>query len=427
MLTLLLLILKGVDVEASGWKTNNLAKFTPLGGGLCLDSQGNSYDFSTHILVPDAETCAMICYALIPSYGAGSVVGMEYSLPDQVCYCDFENDKLTSKPDNAIDWFSGYLGTGLPLKSDGNLGYTFICYQRNPLSLAPVKPSPAVPNKPTQTNPVPTLSLPTKPSFLTSQFTYVGEGICCDSQTNYYDFVKYNLIASVDTCAAKCSDLIKAYPKGCFVGMEYSSTSKECLCNLENDKLSTTPAGASEWYGGNSGSGLPVKADSGVGKIPFTCYKVSAVAPTQPAPTIAKPAPTAPTPVGLPPTISSFVFVGEGVCLGMQNATYDWAQYYAVPSLSDCAQKCSVLATAYNWGSVVGMEYFSPFQDCYCDFENNTLTSLPNGSDSWNNSNTGKGLPFDVGSTGTLGWSCFKFGKNSYLLLWYETHLFYQD
>ncbi|MFM9075125.1 MAG: glycine--tRNA ligase, partial [Bacteroidota bacterium] len=36
-----------------------------------------------------------------------------------------------------------------------------------------------------------------------------------------------------------------------------------------NDKLSSAPSGASEWYGGNSGTGLPAKSDSGVGDIPY--------------------------------------------------------------------------------------------------------------------------------------------------------------
>jgi len=192
--------------------------------------------------------------------------------------------------------------------------------------------------------------------------------------------------------------------------MEYSSTSQECLCNGENDKLSSAPVGASEWYGGNSGSGLPVKFDGGYGDIPYTCYAVSTVAPAQPSPTVAKPAPTAPTPVGLPPTTTPLTYVGEGICLGSQNRAYDWVQYYSVPSLSDCALKCANLATSSSKGSVVGMEYYSLFQDCYCDFENNRLLSQPSGSDEWNKNNTGTGVPL-TSSTGTSGWSCYKFAS----------------
>jgi hypothetical protein len=444
IVALLLATLKGVAVEAAV-SSNNLIKFNPIGIGLCLDSQGNSYDYSAHYRIDTAESCATICFNLISTFGTGSVVGMEYSLPDQVCYCDFGNDKLTSQPDNANDWFSGYLGTGLPQQSDGNTGYAFTCYQQTPLKPSkPSKPSKPTPVKPTPTKPVPTRPTPIKPvptrptpikpvptrpapikpvptrpapikpvapTFLTSQFTYVGEGICADSQGNYYDFVKYDAVATVDACAVKCSDLIKAYPRGSFIGMEYSSTSQECLCNGENDKLSSAPVGASEWYGGNSGSGLPVKFDGGYGDIPYTCYAVSTVAPAQPSPTVAKPAPTAPTPVGLPPTTTPLTYVGEGICLGSQNRAYDWVQYYSVPSLSDCALKCANLATSSSKGSVVGMEYYSLFQDCYCDFENNRLLSQPSGSDEWNKNNTGTGVPL-TSSTGTSGWSCYKFGKN---------------
>jgi hypothetical protein len=441
IVALLLVTLKGLAVEAAA-SSNNLIKFNPIGIGLCLDSQGNSYDYSAHYRIETAESCATICFNLISTYGAGSVVGMEYSSPDQVCYCDFLNNKLTSQPENANDWFNGYLGTGLPQQSDGNTGYAFTCYQQAPLKPSkPAAPKPSkptapkpVPTKPVPTKPVPTKPVPTKPtaikpvapSFLTSQFTYVGNGICADSQGNYYDFVKYDEVATVDACAVKCSDLIKAYPSSCFIGMEYSSTSKECLCNVENDKLSSTPEGASEWYGGNSGSGLPVKSDGGFGDIPYTCYAVSAVAPTQPSPTVAKPAPTAPTPVGLPPTPSPLTYVGEGICLGSQNKAYDWVQYYSVTSQADCALKCANLATSYSMGSVVGMEYYSLFQDCYCDFENNRLLSQPSGSDEWNKDNTGTGVPL-TSSTGTSGWSCFRFGKNIssivYLQLIYYYHI----
>jgi len=417
--------------------TNNLAKFNPIGIGLCLDAQGNSYDYTAHYVVTDAESCATKCMSLISTYGTGSVVGMEYSLPDKVCYCDFADKKLTSKPASANDWFNGYLGTGLPLQSDGNTGYTFTCYQQAPRKpVKPVKPSkptptkPAprpVPTKPVPTKPAPTKPVPikpaptptasvpvlkpspTKPSFLTSQFTHVGDGICADSLGNYFDFVKFDGITSVDACALKCSDIIKAYPRGSFVGMEYSSTSLECLCNAENDKLSSAPSGASEWYGGNSGRGLPAKSDSGVGDIPYSCYRVSSVAPTQPAPTVAKPAPSAPSPVGLPPTTLPLTYVGEGVCLGAQNRAYDWVLFYNISSVGECARKCSALASAYSSGSVVGMEYFSLFQDCYCDFENNRLVSQPSGSNEWNANNLGTGPPQVANPTGISGWSCYRF------------------
>ena len=116
----------------------------------------------------------------------------------------------------------------------------------------------AAPSKPATppTRPA-TPTRPTTPTILANQFTFVGQGICLDSQSDYYDFVEYYSVPTVDGCAVKCGDLIKSYPSVSFVGMEYSMNIQSCLCNFVNEMITAKPTNSSDWYSGNSGTGLP--------------------------------------------------------------------------------------------------------------------------------------------------------------------------
>ena len=416
------LILSFVVVESA---VSNLSSFTFLGNGFCQDSQSNSYDYVVYYLVANEEACATNCVGLISLFGQGSVVGMEYSLNQTVCYCDLDNLKLTSQPSSSGGWFHGYEGTGLPIMGNGNPEYPFQCYSlaRKPSPSKPVKPLPTKPTvpiaKPAPTRP--SFVRPTKPTFTSSRFTYIGEGICMDSQNNYYDFVEYYNVATLEACAMTCSNLGTTYTSTSIVGMEYSASIKNCLCNFDNDSIPSQPVNSSDWYNENSGTGIPVKANSGFGDFNFTCYKRAdtpssprrpARPPTRPARPTTRPArPTTPV---KPTTSSQLLYVGEGSCLSALNQTYDWVLFYASPNVTDCTNQCTSLAASYTIGSLVGVEFYDMFKDCYCDFDNGRLTSTsqPSGSDEWNADNLGTGAPVRTnGGNGIQGWSCYKFTR----------------
>jgi len=413
------LILSFFVVESA---VSNLGSFTFLGTGFCQDSQSNSYDYVVYYLVADEEACATNCVGLVSSFGQGSVVGMEYSFNQTVCYCDFENSKLTSQPSASGGWFTGYEGTGLPISGNGNPEYPFKCYKlagkpspSKPVKLLPTKPisptAPIVKKPPTR----PVRPTPLQPTFTSNRFTYIGEGICMDSQNNYYDLVEYYNVATLEACAMTCTNLGTTYSTSIVVGMEYSASIKNCLCNFDNDAIKSQPVNSSDWYNENAGTGLPVTANAGFGDFNFTCYKrADTVSPMRPAPK----RPTSPVLVTTPvkpttPTTASpqLIYVGEGSCLSALNKTYDWALFYASPNLADCTNKCTSLAAFYTTGSMVGVEFYDTLKDCYCDFEDGKLnnTSQPSGSDEWNADNTGTGaLVRTNGGNGILGWSCYK-------------------
>ncbi|KAL7463472.1 hypothetical protein ACHAXS_003839 [Conticribra weissflogii] len=218
-----------------------------VGNGVCQDRFGKDYDFFETNNVANVDACNSYC---TNNQGTKKAyyVGFEYETKTSECLCLYIEDNLPASQSGETYRDDSQTGKTEILSVDTSRGDEYLCYKTTTF--------------------VDTIS----------SYGYVGAGQCQDNDGVHYDEF-YIFSPNVAMCVEFCLTT-QGSQYDFHVGFMYNKEDLTCACLYINDKLPTTPLGAT-MVDLNPGSTEQIGGTDGTSG--FVCYKNHAFAPS-PAP-----------------------------------------------------------------------------------------------------------------------------------------------
>jgi hypothetical protein len=232
---------------------NITGSFQLVGQGCCRDWSAGFYDYSYYVGPLTVEGCESQCIAAMAEIGSplrGFSRGSAKEESD--CYCYFDDAAITNVPVAATSVGHDFSGKG-EIKDS-----TMLCLL--PLGQCYRYLSRECPSSITPTS--------------EDSLILVGDGCCRSFEDDFYDFVYFTDLLSVEECESKCISVMEEIGSPLRGFNRRSSTENStCMCYFDDEVITSVPAcGSGAWTDG-SGMG-EIKDASMLCLFPFgQCYR----------------------------------------------------------------------------------------------------------------------------------------------------------